>query len=158
MVAARYEIVLILLALGLQAVYQLGYNYFVGLVDVADTLKLNISSTGVSAERESSANGASHWAGVLTTRDDRRDSKLGFLDHYEEAGKYAFRVGDILVHRGHGQFGVVLERFDVCQLSEEWHAANALPGMTQEQPFYTILVSVPGQGFTRHGAQSSHRR
>mmetsp|Transcript_7984 Transcript_7984/g.16758 ORF Transcript_7984/g.16758 Transcript_7984/m.16758 type:complete len:312 (-) Transcript_7984:93-1028(-) len=87
-----------------------------------------------------------------------RDPKLGFLGHYEQPGRFAFRVGDIVVHRGHGQVGVVAERFRVCQLGEEWVAANMPRGMTAWQPFYTILVSVPGQGFSRHGAQSSHRR
>lgn len=87
-----------------------------------------------------------------------RDPKLGFLGRYEQPGAYAFRVGDIVVHRAHGQVGVVTERFRVCQLSEEWHAANAPPGLTTWQPFYTILVNMPGRSFTRHGAQSSHRK
>eukprot|EP00930_Biecheleria_cincta_P049398 TRINITY_DN3460_c0_g1_i1.p1 TRINITY_DN3460_c0_g1~~TRINITY_DN3460_c0_g1_i1.p1 ORF type:complete len:558 (+),score=84.56 TRINITY_DN3460_c0_g1_i1:37-1674(+) len=87
-----------------------------------------------------------------------RDPKLGFLGCYEQPGRYAFRVGDIVVHRGHGQFGVVAERFHVCQLDEDWVKANFPPGMTVWQPFYSILVGTAGQSFTRHGAQSSHRR
>ncbi|CAK0834713.1 unnamed protein product, partial [Prorocentrum cordatum] len=87
-----------------------------------------------------------------------RSTKQGFLGHYERPGEYAFQVGDIVVHRGHGQVGVVAERFDVCQLGDEWHRANAPEGMTQGQPFYTILVDLPGRPFERHGAQSSHRR
>jgi len=88
-----------------------------------------------------------------------RDPKLGFLGHYEQPGAYAFRVGDVVVHRRHRQVGVVAERFRVCTLSEEWHAMNCPKGMTAWQPFYTILVLLPtGQAIARHGAQSSHRR
>merc|ERR1712232_170832 len=79
----------------------------------------------------------------------------GFLGHYYQPGEYAFRVGDIVVHRGHGQLGVVAERFEECQLSEAWFNQNAPPGMRRKQPFYSVLVSVAG--FTRHAAQSSHR-
>lgn len=86
------------------------------------------------------------------------DARKGFLGHYEAPGEFAFRVGDIVVHRIHGQVGVVAERFDKCQLGPEWLTANAPPGMNPFQPYYTILVSMPGQNFTRHGAQSSHRR
>eukprot|EP00933_Yihiella_yeosuensis_P016264 TRINITY_DN13965_c1_g2_i3.p2 TRINITY_DN13965_c1_g2~~TRINITY_DN13965_c1_g2_i3.p2 ORF type:complete len:223 (+),score=48.59 TRINITY_DN13965_c1_g2_i3:645-1313(+) len=88
-----------------------------------------------------------------------RDPWAGFLGEYEKPGAYAFRIGDIVVHRKFGQVGVVAERFDVCQLGPEWMAANAPPGMSRDQPFYTILMDgVPNVDFTRHGAQSSHRR
>lgn len=88
-----------------------------------------------------------------------RDPKLGFLGHYEQPGAYAFRVGDVVVHRGHGQVGVVAERFRVCRMGEEWTAMNCPKGMTAWQPFYTILLILPnGEALTRHGAQSSHRR
>eukprot|EP00747_Dinoflagellata_sp_TGD_P192387 gnl/TRDRNA2_/TRDRNA2_57161_c0_seq1.p1 gnl/TRDRNA2_/TRDRNA2_57161_c0~~gnl/TRDRNA2_/TRDRNA2_57161_c0_seq1.p1 ORF type:complete len:333 (-),score=42.94 gnl/TRDRNA2_/TRDRNA2_57161_c0_seq1:301-1299(-) len=87
-----------------------------------------------------------------------RDVKKGYLGHYEEPGRFAFCIGDIVVHRLHGQIGVVAERYDVCQLGELWMALNAPPGMNPMQPFYTILVNTQGMNFTRHGAQSSHRR
>lgn len=88
-----------------------------------------------------------------------RDPNLGFLGHYEQPGAYAFRVGDVIVHRGHGQVGVVTERFRVCKLSEEWHAMNCPKGMIAWQPFYTILmVLADGEALTQHGFQSCHRR
>eukprot|EP00927_Polykrikos_kofoidii_P046584 TRINITY_DN40772_c0_g1_i1.p1 TRINITY_DN40772_c0_g1~~TRINITY_DN40772_c0_g1_i1.p1 ORF type:complete len:230 (-),score=33.53 TRINITY_DN40772_c0_g1_i1:34-723(-) len=87
-----------------------------------------------------------------------RNPKAGFLGHYEEVGQFAFRVGDIVVHRSLGQVGVIAERFTVCQLGREWLEANSAPGMNAMQPFYSILVSLQGHSFTRHGAQSSHRR
>lgn len=85
------------------------------------------------------------------------DPVKGFLGHYEKPGAFAFRVGDVVVHRGHGQVGVVQERFDEMGLSDDWFNANAAPGMRKRQPFYSILVGGMGGKFTRHGAQSSHR-
>mmetsp|Transcript_15514 Transcript_15514/g.48844 ORF Transcript_15514/g.48844 Transcript_15514/m.48844 type:complete len:212 (+) Transcript_15514:191-826(+) len=159
MVAHSGEIMVILAAVGLQIVYRMGYEHFAGpegglqskpaaaaLIPEQPEQAVQTPSGGESPDPQRGE--------AAKTRDARR----GFLGHYELPGRYAFRVGDIVVHRGHGQVGVVVERFDVCQLSEAWHAANAPPGMTRDQPFYTILVSLPGQKFTRHGAQSSHRR
>lgn len=97
----------------------------------------------------------------LESRDrppQRRRPELGLLGKYEQPGGYAFRVGDVVVHRVYSQVGVVAERFEVCQMSEEWHRANGPQGMNRHQPFYSILVNMPGFAFTRHGAQSSHRR
>jgi len=84
-----------------------------------------------------------------------RDSVLGFLGHYETPGAYAFRAGDVLIHRGRGDVGIVVERCEECQIPEEWIRRNFPAGMRKRQPFYSILVSK--LGFTRHGAQSSHR-
>mmetsp|Transcript_39698 Transcript_39698/g.71284 ORF Transcript_39698/g.71284 Transcript_39698/m.71284 type:complete len:197 (-) Transcript_39698:239-829(-) len=136
------ELLLLLSLLALQCVYKLGYDYLVGPDDQIQRVPLSLSPSPAQVAKD---------GGPL-------DMKLGFLGHYERPGAYAFRVGDIVVHRGHGQVGVIVERFDRCQLSEAWLKANALPGMTGEQPFYTILVSSDGERFTRHGAQSSHRR
>eukprot|EP00930_Biecheleria_cincta_P007377 TRINITY_DN108590_c0_g1_i1.p1 TRINITY_DN108590_c0_g1~~TRINITY_DN108590_c0_g1_i1.p1 ORF type:complete len:228 (-),score=33.32 TRINITY_DN108590_c0_g1_i1:39-722(-) len=86
------------------------------------------------------------------------DTRAGFLGHYEKPGGFSFRVGDIVVHRLHGQVGVIAERFDTCQLGGQWFKFNSPPGMNFMQPFYSILVSMPGSSFIRHGGQSSHRR
>jgi len=114
-----------------------------------------IASALESTDTESAATPAS----PASEKAGPRDPKLGFLGQYEQPGAYAFRVGDVIVHRRHGQVGVVAERFRVCTMSEEWHAMNCPKGMTAWQPFYTILVILPtGEALTRHGAQSSHRK
>lgn len=151
MVALPREILVLLALLGLQGIYKLAYDYVVA----SDGAPKN--STHIDDRLKKPAHVVVSPA-PPTSDEGPRDTKLGYLGHYERPGAFTFRVGDIVVHRGHGQIGVVAERFDRCQLSEAWHKANAPPGMTREQPFYTILVSLPGQKFTRHGAQSSHRR
>eukprot|EP00928_Gymnodinium_smaydae_P056381 TRINITY_DN39772_c0_g1_i1.p1 TRINITY_DN39772_c0_g1~~TRINITY_DN39772_c0_g1_i1.p1 ORF type:complete len:215 (+),score=15.39 TRINITY_DN39772_c0_g1_i1:43-687(+) len=162
MVATSRELFVFLAAISLQAVYKFGYDYFNESVGE----QVNLIKGEGSKQRSPVPSATSVVPGKIVANENsqkarhskHRDPQLGFLGHYEEPGHYAFRVGDIVVHRGHGQLGVVLERFEVCQMSDEWFAANAPPGMTRNQPFYTILVSQPGRKFTRHGAQSSHRR
>eukprot|EP00933_Yihiella_yeosuensis_P061035 TRINITY_DN63854_c0_g1_i1.p1 TRINITY_DN63854_c0_g1~~TRINITY_DN63854_c0_g1_i1.p1 ORF type:complete len:248 (-),score=35.97 TRINITY_DN63854_c0_g1_i1:92-835(-) len=183
MVALPREIAVLIGLVSVQFLYQSWYQNYVGsdgkpvqLDWLEDTLRsfmpdsLTASTSASRVDRNGQSPNArdpkSAKAGKASSarrpKDGRFNPEKGFLGEFEAPGEYAFRVGDIVLHRKHGQIGVVVERFENCQMSDEWFTVNAAPGMTRDQPFYTILIDsgmrTQMSTFTRHGAQSSHRR
>ena len=57
----------------------------------------------------------------------------------KHTGKSIFEPGQLVRHRRYGYRGVVVERDECCQASDEWYSKNQTQP-NRDQPWYHVLV------------------